>query len=119
MEDLVLRRQPYSAEAEQSVLGSLLIDPACISEAIEIVSADDFYIPENKKIFETMTSMYTLGQMIDPVILLDELKSRGYLLAVLSNKKNKFVQPIIAEIFGDETSPRIPGQFNDVAGVEA
>ena len=75
MEDLVLRRQPYSAEAEQSVLGSLLIDPACISEAIEIVSADDFYIPENKKIFETMTSMYTLGQKIDPVILLDELKS--------------------------------------------
>ena len=76
MEDLVLRRQPYSAEAEQSVLGSLLIDPACISEAIEIVAADDFYIPENKKIFETMTSMYTLGQKIDPVILLDELKNR-------------------------------------------
>ena len=76
MEDLVLRRQPYSAEAEQSVLGSLLIDPACIAEAIEIVSADDFYIPENKKIFETMTSMYTLGQKLDPVILLDELKSR-------------------------------------------
>ena len=53
MEDLVLRRQPYSAEAEQAVLGSLLIDPACISEAIEIVSADDFYIPENKKIPES------------------------------------------------------------------
>ncbi len=76
MEELVLRRQPYSAEAEQAVLGSLLIDPACIAEAIEIVAADDFYLPENKKIFETITSMYTLGQKMDPVILLDELKNR-------------------------------------------
>ncbi len=40
---------------------------------------------------------------------LDELKSRGYLLAVLSNKKNKFVQPIIAEIFGE-------GYFDFVCG---
>jgi len=40
---------------------------------------------------------------------LDELKSRGYLLAVLSNKKNKFVQPIIAEIFGE-------GYFDLVCG---
>ena len=40
---------------------------------------------------------------------LDELKNRGYLLAVLSNKKNKFVQPIIAQIFGD-------GYFDLVCG---
>lgn len=41
--------------------------------------------------------------------MLDELKSRGYLLAVLSNKKNKFVQPIIAQIFGE-------GYFDLVCG---
>ena len=40
---------------------------------------------------------------------LDELKSRGYFLAVLSNKKNKFVQPIIAQIFGE-------GYFDLVCG---
>ena len=76
MEDLVLRRQPYSAEAEQAVLGSILIDPSCIAAAVDIVSAEDFYLPENKKIFETLFDMFTLGKKIDPVLMLDELKAR-------------------------------------------
>ena len=42
MEDMLLRRQPYSAEAEQAVLGSILIDPSCIAAVMDIASTEDF-----------------------------------------------------------------------------
>lgn len=77
MEDFSLRRLPYSPEAEQAVLGSVLIDPDCISQVIDILSAADFFVPENRKIFETLYSMFTNARRIDPVVVLDELKSRG------------------------------------------
>ncbi|HHX72850.1 MAG TPA: replicative DNA helicase [Clostridiales bacterium] len=70
-------KTPYSAEAEQAVIGSMLIDPGCIPEALEAVSAEDFYIPENASIFETIHSMFTYGRKIDPVLVLEELKIRG------------------------------------------
>ncbi|MGN1452234.1 MAG: replicative DNA helicase [Eubacteriales bacterium] len=75
MEDLVLRRLPYSAEAEQAVLGSILIDPQTVSAAVSMLKADDFYIPENAKIFETLVAMFTGGERIDPITLLDKLKA--------------------------------------------
>ncbi len=74
MEDLVLRRQPYSAEAEQAVLGSILIDSATVATAVSMLKTDDFYIPENAKIFDTLVSMFTGGEKIDPITLLDKLK---------------------------------------------
>ena len=74
MEDLVLRRQPYSAEAEQAVLGSILIDSATVATAVTMLKPDDFYIPENAKIYETLVSMFTGGEKIDPITLLDKLK---------------------------------------------
>ncbi|MBQ1955200.1 MAG: replicative DNA helicase [Clostridia bacterium] len=74
MEDLVLRRQPYSAEAEQAVLGSILIDSATVATAVTMLKPDDFYIPENAKIYETLVSTFTGGEKIDPITLLDKLK---------------------------------------------
>ncbi len=74
MEDLVLRRQPYSAEAEQAVLGSILIDSATVASAVSMLKTDDFYIPENAKIFDTLVTMFTGGEKIDPITLLDKLK---------------------------------------------
>ncbi|MBR6772544.1 MAG: replicative DNA helicase [Clostridia bacterium] len=74
MEDLVLRRQPYSAEAEQAVLGSILIDSATVATAVTMLKPDDFYIPENAKIYDTLVSMFTGGEKIDPITLLDKLK---------------------------------------------
>ncbi len=77
MEDLIVKRQPYSAEAEQAVLGSILLDPDCIADAVEIVKADEFYIPENRSIYEALMSMFTNARRIDPVLLLEELKTIG------------------------------------------
>ena len=67
MDELLGRRVPYSATAEQSVLGSMLIDPQCIPDVIGRVKADDFYVQANREIFETMFAMFSYGQTIDPV----------------------------------------------------
>jgi replicative DNA helicase len=54
MDELLGRRIPYSAEAEQAVIGSMLIDPGCIAEVLEKVKAADFYVQTNRDIFETI-----------------------------------------------------------------
>lgn len=77
MDELLGRRVPYSATAEQSVLGSMLIDPQCIPDVIGRVKADDFYVQANREIFETMFAMFSYGQTIDPVTVLDQMKARG------------------------------------------
>ena len=77
MEELLGRRTPYSATAEQSVIGSMLIDARCIPEVIDKVKSADFYIQANREIFETMYSMFAYGQTIDPVTVLDQMTVRG------------------------------------------
>ena len=70
-------RLPYSVEAEQSVLGAILIDPNCLSEVAVSLNAEYFYIPQHKEIYKTISSMYELSQSIDFVTLLEKLKSNG------------------------------------------
>ena len=77
MNELLGRQAPHSASAEQAVLGSMLIDPRCISEVIDKVKSDDFYIQQNREIFETMFAMFAYGQTIDPVTVLDQMRVRG------------------------------------------
>ena len=52
------RRMPFSLEAEQSLLGSILIDPACMDNIGVLVSADDFYVPEHAEIYRAMLRIY-------------------------------------------------------------
>ena len=77
MDELLGRRVPWSAEAEQAVLGSCLIDPACLSEVLTAVRAADFYLDVNREIFDTIFNMFTFGMAIDPVTVLDQMKVRG------------------------------------------
>ncbi len=68
---------PYSVEAEQSVLGSVLVDPNCLTDIAVEVKPDYFYIPQHKEIYKAMASMYELSQTIDFVSLLEKLKKDG------------------------------------------
>ncbi len=77
MEDLLGRQAPHSLEAEQSVLGSMLIDSRCVNDVIGLVRPDDFYLQANKDIFETIYEMFSYSQVIDPVTVLDKMKERG------------------------------------------
>lgn len=69
---------PYNLEAEQSVLGSILIDNKCMSDANLYLRADYFYLPQHKAIFSAMDYQYmNNGGAIDPVIIADALTKDG------------------------------------------
>lgn len=77
MDELLGRHTPYSAAAEQSVVGSMLIDARCIPDVIDKLKAEDFYVQANRDIFETIFAMFAYGQTIDPVTVLEQMKIRG------------------------------------------
>ena len=71
------RSMPFSREAEQSVLGAMLLDLQCIPDAIGICRGEDFYIERNKELFDTIVELYNLGKPIDIVTIKDQLTLRG------------------------------------------
>ena len=77
MDELLGRKTPHSAPAEQAVIGSMLIDSRCITEVLERLKADEFYIKANRDIFETIYTMFAYGQTIDPVTVVDQMRVRG------------------------------------------
>ncbi|MCL2513690.1 MAG: replicative DNA helicase [Oscillospiraceae bacterium] len=67
---------PYSIEAEQAVLGSVLLDPACLSQVAMLVKPEYFYLAQHKAVFATMLSLDSLqGGRIDPLLVLNALKA--------------------------------------------
>ena len=75
--DLEGARLPYSVEAEQAVLGSIIIDPKCLNDIAVQMKSEYFYIPQHREIYSVMSSMYELSQTIDFVSLLEKLKNDG------------------------------------------
>ena len=76
-EELLAKQPPQSLEAEQAVLGSILIDSRCITDIVGIVSPEDFYLKQNRQIFETIYTMFNFSQTIDPVTVLNKMKELG------------------------------------------
>ena len=77
MDEILGRKTPYSATAEQAVIGSMLIDPRCVPDVIEKVNTEDFYLKQNRDVFETIYQMFAYSQTIDPVMVIDQMKVRG------------------------------------------
>lgn len=63
--------------AEQSVVGSALIDPACVPDVLQIVKADDFRAGLNREIFEAIVRLFMSGSDVDPVVVIDDVKKHG------------------------------------------
>ena len=125
-EELLTRQMPHSTEAEQSVLGSMLIDARCVPEVIEALRPEDFYLRTNREIYETIYSMFNFSLTIDPVTVLEHMKqngvydentSRGYLLQLMDTTptaanvveyigilKDKTLLRRVAEAAGDLTA---------------
>ena len=76
-EELLARQLPHSVEAEQSVLGSILVDSRCITDVIGLVQPDDFFLQQNREIYEVVYSMFNFSQPIDPVTVLDKMRENG------------------------------------------
>ena len=77
-EELLNRQPPQSLEAEQALLGSILIDSRCVADVIGLVRPEDFLLPQNQEIFEAVYSMFNFSQTIDPVTVLEKLRELGY-----------------------------------------
>ena len=63
--------------AEQSLLGSVLIDPASLNEVADLIRADDFYLSEHKQIYLAMHELFLTNSEIDVVTLIDMLVVKG------------------------------------------
>jgi replicative DNA helicase len=77
MNDNLSRRAPFSLEAEQSVLGAILIKPDSMDRIVGLITSNDFYLTEHQKIFSAMQGMYLKSRNIDVITLVDELVKDG------------------------------------------
>ncbi|WP_066506813.1 replicative DNA helicase [Abyssisolibacter fermentans] len=78
----MLKIPPNNLEAEQSVLGAMILDKDALITAIERLSGDDFYKEANKEIFESIYSLYNKNEPVDLITLAEELTKRDILEAV-------------------------------------
>jgi len=81
-EHLMNRSMPESIEAEAAVLGSMIIDPACIGQVALLVTESAFYHFEHQRIFSSLVNLYENGGAIDLVLLRDDLKKRNELAEI-------------------------------------
>src|SRR2546421_6236764 len=73
---------PQNLEAEESVLGAMMISPGAIGAVSEIVDASDFYRESHAKIYRAALGLYAKGEPVDAITLTDELEERAELEAV-------------------------------------
>jgi replicative DNA helicase len=77
-----MRVPPHNLEAEESLLGAMLLSKDAIAAGVEICSSDDFYKPSHGHIFDAITSLYGQGEPSDPVTVADELRRAQLLDAI-------------------------------------
>ncbi len=80
--DLFDKLPPQSLDAEKGVLGSLMLDPDRCDEVVMLVKAGDFSAEANAVLFQHLLELHEQGKRIDPLLLIDRLKSSGQLEAV-------------------------------------
>ncbi len=76
------RTPPHNLDAEESLLGAMLLRSQAISDAIQLVRSGDFYKPAHGHIFEAICSLYGAGEPVDPVTVAEELKRADLLDAI-------------------------------------
>jgi replicative DNA helicase len=74
-----LKLPPQNLEAEQAVLGAILLDNQALFKALEVIAPDEFYRPAHRRIFEAMIEVGERNQVIDLVTLADHLQRAGLL----------------------------------------
>ena len=77
-DELLNKQLPQSLEAEQAVLGSMLIDSRCVGDVVGILRPEDFHLKQNQEIYETIYRMFSYSLPIDVVTVMGKLKENGY-----------------------------------------
>ncbi len=76
-EQFLERPLPSSPDSERVILGAILLDNELITQAIEQISFEDFYSPNNRRVFKAMLALFERGERIDPILIGEELKKDG------------------------------------------
>ena len=76
-DELLFRQMPHSLEAEQAALGAMLIDADCIKDVMDKLQPEDFYIKQNRDVFETIYTMFSFSKPIDGVTVAEEMQKNG------------------------------------------
>src|ERR687897_771750 len=105
MDTVVERLPPHNIEAEQSVLGSLLIDRDAVIRIASYVKPDDFYISANGRVYQAILDLYNRREPTDFVTLSDELERKGQLddiggIGYLSSLLNAVPTAVHVEYYG-------------------
>ena len=74
---LLINQMPHSPQAEQAVLGSMLIDADCVKDVMDQLQTQDFYLRTNRDIFETIYQMFVYSKPIDGVTVAGEMEKNG------------------------------------------
>jgi replicative DNA helicase len=80
-DQMLERPLPNSSEAERAILGAILLDNALVNQAIELLKAEDFYVPSHRRIFLAMIALSERGSEINPILISEELRRAGDLEA--------------------------------------
>lgn len=86
MENEIIKIMPHNKEAEQSVLGCMLVDPESVSFVATRLKEDCFYIEANRQIFSAIMSLYDMGENVDFVTVGEALTKSGNLAAIGGNE---------------------------------
>ena len=101
MEDTTFKVPPQNIEAEQSVLGAVLIENNAIYKAIELVNSNDFYKEAHRRIFLAMIELSEKNDAIDLITLTEYL-----------HKKNELDSVAVGTVWGaHRISPNLPTQY--------
>src|SRR5207253_10019458 len=68
------RSLPNSSEAERAILGAVILDNGLISQAIELLKPEDFYVPSHRRIFLAMIALFERGAELNPILIGEEIK---------------------------------------------
>lgn len=77
-----IRLPPNNLQAEESVLGAMLLSREAIADAVEVLEPEHFYKPAHGHVYEAVTSLYAAGQPVDAVTVAEELNRAGLLEAI-------------------------------------
>lgn len=96
---------PHSVQAEEALLGAILINPETVTEVISFLDADDFFILRNSRVYEAMVRLHESRDAIDNLTVANELGNLGYLddvggAAYLTYLINNTPSSLHAEVYG-------------------
>jgi replicative DNA helicase len=108
---------PQNLEAEESVLGAMLLSPTAVGTVSEILSASDFYRESHAKIYRAALGLWSKGEPVDAITIADELDERGELEAVGGQSRIAELAALVPSTSNVEHYARIVKEMSTLRGL--